>query len=210
MRKTASSVKHQASSDYQKARGVSLVELLVVIAIFSLISAALIAVMGSAQTSWSTGSSQAMVTSGLRKALDRMSRELVASKSSEINWPPVNPVGDDRWYPTLTFRVPEDRSVPPDGSVLDANGAITEWSDWIIYRSAMIQRSIPSIVRDVQPAGGPVASTEILATRIANLLFRRQNATPDVVEISMTAFSVTDAGHYMPRTMGTRIKLRNG
>jgi hypothetical protein len=30
------------------------------------------------------------------------------------------------------------------------------------------------------------------------------------VEISVTAFSVTDAGHYTPRTMGTRVQLRNG
>ena len=189
-----------------KKDGFSIVELLVAMAIFSLIAAAVMSTLLTAQHSWSTGSGQAMVTSQLRRALDRMSRELVESGSSQLQQIPA----DGLWYQRMSFRVPEDRSVPPDGSVLDVNGQIAEWSDWITYRSGLAQGRTPSLLREVGPVGGAPVSSEVLANYISSLLFRRQNATPDVVEISLTAFAITGAGQYMPRTMSTRVKLRNG
>ena len=180
-------------------RGWSLTELLVAIAVFIMIASAVVTGLLSTQRTWTSGVGQAVLTSELRRALDRMGRELAEGRSSQIQ----RPLANGAWDATITFRVPEDRN--GDGSVLDANGAVAEWSDWITYvmggRNACLRLVTP-------PAPAPV-STETLASHITNLQFRRQAATPDVVEIQVTVSSLLETGQRIDRTMGTRVKLRN-
>jgi hypothetical protein len=104
--------------------------------------------------------------------------------------------------------VPQDRD--GDGSVLDANGVISEWSNTITYQ--------------FQPAGPannctriaandlgvlPPTTVSTLANHVTSVQFRRQAATVDVVEIQMTASTTSERGQVFSRTMGTRVKMRN-
>lgn len=179
----------------------SMVEILVVMAIFGILSVGISMVIFSSQRSFSTGSGQVVLTSELRRALDQMSREIVESKPSEIQRPAAN----GAWDTQLIFRVPQDAN--GDGSVLDANGEIAEWSNWITYqgdRANQVSRMVPN-----PPGPGPRTTVTILASRITTVQFRRQPATADVVEIQLTASTITELGQVMSRSMGTRVKLRN-
>ncbi|MBI3318310.1 MAG: type II secretion system protein [Candidatus Omnitrophica bacterium] len=176
--------------------GFSLAELLVVVAIFSILASAVALALVSSQRTWATGSGQAVLTAQLRRALDRMSRELTESKTSEIQRPAPNGLFDA----AVTFRVPQDQN--GDGNVLDANGNIGEWSGWITYRAARVG-SGTACVREVAGA------SEVLASNVSSVLFRRQAATPDVVEVQVSCYVVTEKGQQMLRSMNTRVKLRN-
>lgn len=182
----------------RRVGGWSLAELLVAVAIFTVIASAVVTGLLSAQRTWTAGVGQAVLTSELRRALNRMSRELAGGRSSQLQ----RPLANGAWDTTITFRVPEDRN--GDGSVLDANGAITEWSDWITY----LMGGRNACLRLVTPPAAPV-TTETLASHITGLQFRRLAATPDVVEIQLTVSSLLETGQRVDRTMGTRVKLRN-
>lgn len=186
-----------------KANGFTLVEMLVVLAIFAVIAAAVAMSLFSAQRTWGTGTGQAVLTAELRRALDTMSRELVESRPAQIKSPAART--DGRWDPQIIFQVPQDRN--GDGSVLDANGEIAEWSNDITYARGRSNSCARTAVND--PGLLPRTFVTTLANHITALQFRRQEATADVVEIQMTASTITELGEIMSRTMGTRVKLRN-
>lgn len=184
-----------------KNEGFSLTELLIVVALFGILSAAMGLVLLSAQRTWASGSGQAILTSELRRALDRMSLELVESQPAQIQRPAANGAWDD----AIVFRVPQDRD--NDGTVLDANGVIAEWSNDITYATGRNNSCSRSELNN--PGLQPRTLVTALANHVTNLRFRRQTATPDVVEMQMTATTFTEEGRVMARTMGTRVKLRN-
>lgn len=187
----------------RKTMGFTLVELMVVLVLFATLSSAIATLVFSAQRSWGTGSGQAVLTAELRRVLDVMSRELVESRPSQIQRPAAN----GQWDAQMIFRIPQDRTVPPDGSVLDANGEIAEWSNDITYAQGRSNSCARTAVND--PGLLPRTFVTTLANHITTLQFRRQAATADVVEIQMTASTMTELGQTMSRTMGTRVKLRN-
>ncbi|MBI1953022.1 MAG: prepilin-type N-terminal cleavage/methylation domain-containing protein [Candidatus Omnitrophica bacterium] len=178
--------------------GMTLTEVLVAVAVFSVVAAAIVTALLSAERTFSGGSNQAVLTAELRRALDRMAREMTESASGRIQSVPV----DGRSYPTVSFQVPEDLN--GDGAVIDANGSIAEWSMPITYQAG----SRNSCQRLVAPRGpGPANPPEILGNHITALSFRRR--LPDVVEISLTASTLTETGQLQTRTLATRVKLRN-
>ncbi len=186
----------------KKKNGFSLVEMLVVLAIFSVIAGAVATSLFSAQRTWGTGTGQAVLTAELRRALDTMSRELVESRPAQIQRPAAN----GQWDTQMMFRVPQDRN--GDGSVLDANGEIAEWSNDISYTPGVRSNSFSrTAVND--PGLQPRTLVTTLANHITAVQFKRDAATADVVEIQMTASTITELGQVMSRTMGTRVKLRN-
>lgn len=185
----------------KETMGFSLVELMVVLVLFATLSSAIATLVFSAQRSWGTGSGQAVLTAELRRVLDAMSRELVEGRPSQIQRPAAN----GQWDAQMIFRIPQDRN--GDGSVLDANGEIAEWSNDITYAQGRSNSCARTAVND--PGLLPRTFVTTLANHITTLQFRRQAATADVVEIQMTASTVTELGQTMSRTMGTRVKLRN-
>ncbi len=103
--------------------------------------------------------------------------------------------------------VPQDRN--GDGTVLDANGNIAEWSDWIIYRAGLVGNT-SCVLREVNPTGVPgTGPTEVLASNLSLMNFRRQAATADIIEATVSCYTVTEKGQQMTRAMSTRVKLRN-
>lgn len=181
--------------------GFSLVEMLVALAIFAVIAATVAMSLFSAQRSWGVGAGQAVLTAELRRALDTMSRELVESRPAQIQRPAAN----GQWDTQMLFRIPQDRN--GDGSVLDANGEIAEWSNDITYAPGRSNGFSRTAVND--PGLQPRSLVTTLANHITAVQFRRNAATADIVEIQMTASTITELGEIMSRTMGTRVKLRN-
>lgn len=181
--------------------GFSLTELLVTLVLLAIVSSAIVTTVLSAQRSWGTGSGQAMLTAELRRALDTMSRELVESRPAQVQRPAAN----GQWDTQIIFRVPQDRN--GDGSVLDANGEIAEWSNNITYSQGRNNSCSKTALND--PGLLPRTFTTTLANHITALQVRRDAAAADVVEIQMTASTMTELGQIMSRTMGTRVKLRN-
>jgi prepilin-type N-terminal cleavage/methylation domain-containing protein len=191
-----------------KTNGFSLVEILVALAIFAVIAAAVAMGLFSAQRTWGTGTGQAVLTAELRRALDTMSRELVGSRPAQIQMRRV--VNGNDWLELdvqVLFRIPQDRN--GDGSVLDANGEIAEWSNDITYAYAPGRSNSFSRTEVNDPGLQPRSLVTTLANHITAVQFRRAAATADIVEIQMTASTITELGEVMSRTMGTRVKLRN-
>lgn len=181
-------------------RGITLVELMIALVIFLLVSGAVVLAIFSAQRSLSTGSGQVVLTVELRKSLDRMARELVESGASHIQRPLANGV----WDTVLAFQVPKYRD--SDGTVvLNADGTIAEWSNLVTYQLGTENRAF----RIVAPSAPDPEVREVLASHITELRFRRDSLRADVVEIQMTASTITEHGQVMSRTMGTQIKVRN-
>ena len=193
---------HSKGGSVISRQGFSLLELLVVVGLLGVLSSAIAAALFTAQRSWATGSGQVVLTMELRRALDAMSRELVSSRPAQIQRPAANGV----WDTQMIFRVPRDLSVPTDGNVLDASGNIAEWSNDITY--SVVGGTNRCDRTELGPVGTLLRST--LANHVTNVQFRRQAATPDVVEIQLTTQTITDMGQVtQPRTMATRVKLRN-
>ena len=183
------------------SRGFTLAEVLVVMALFIILSGAMLSALLSTQQTWTAGSVEMMLTSELRKGLDAMSRELVQGQAGQILRPAANgAVTND-----LVFRIPQDRN--GDGTVLDANGQIAEWSNDISYSMNRTNSCIRSQVND--PGLLPRRIDTTLANHVNNLMFSRDPATPDVVQIQMAASTLSQDGRLRTRTMNTRVKLRN-
>ncbi len=178
----------------KRVLGFSLAELLAVVGILGIVTAAITAVLICAQRTWVSGSGQAVATAELRRALARVSREMTESRIGEIQ----RPVADGQWDTVALFRIPQDQD--GDGSVLDANGVVVEWSGWIAYGRGADN----SLLRAVDGV-----TTDTLANHISAVSFRRQAATPDVIEVEMTASTLTESGRQFDHTVESRIKVRN-
>lgn len=186
----------------KKTGGFSLTELLVVVALFSVLASGIVLTIFSAQRSWTVGSGETVMTLELRRALDAMSRELVESQPAQVQQPPANGL----WGNAIVFRVPQDRN--GDGSVLDANGQIAEWSNTITYQQG--GRSNACTRTQVNDPGVlPRTILSTLANHVTDVRFRRQAATADIVEIQMTTSTINEMGQVFSRNMATRVKLRN-
>ncbi len=124
-----------------------------------------------------------------------MSRELASTQTGQLSVP-----ADGNWYANLTFRVPQDQN--GDGTVLDSQGVL-EWSSPITYSlggldGRQAQRTQAGVVR-------------ILANGVTALGFRRQAATPSVLEINLTVLKGGSTTSFTQQaSLGTRVRLRNG
>ncbi len=184
----------------QNARsGFTLVEIMVVCAIASLLMGLAVTLTMSSQQAWMQGASEVVVTTELRKVFDRMSRELSNSPVDQIQSPPA----DGLWRTSILFRIPQDQN--GDGSVLNASGNITEWSQWIRYLRGGTNGN--NLIREVSTA--PAYTVESVGYHITDLEFRRQAATPDLVEIQVTVAATLDGRRTVSRVVSSWVKLRN-
>ncbi len=123
-----------------------------------------------------------------------MSRELAETRASQMDL-----ATGSNWIGSLTFQIPED--LDGDGTVLDSGGSL-EWSDPIVY--AMGGLNGQQLIRTQDGA------TRVLANGVNALQFRRQIATPNVVEIQI---SVERGGGFsndpQEGSLSTSVRLRN-
>lgn len=170
-------------------------ELMVTMSIVVSISGVLVAVFRMNQQCWEVAQAHLSVSMELRRAMDEMSRELVSTQVAQVDIP-----ADGNWYPSITFSVPED--VDGDGTVLDSSGVL-EWSDSITF-------SLGGETGEQALREQDGELDRIMANGVTELEFRREAATPNVVEVQMTvekAVHTKDFPH--TATLSTRVRLRN-
>lgn len=175
-------------------RGFTILEIVVSTSLMAMVSGVLVNTLRVSQQAWQMQQSHLSAFQELRRGMDAMSRVVVSSRMDQLSIP-----ADDNWYAGLTFRVPEDRD--GDGSVLDAADAV-EWSDPILY-------SVRGFNGTQLMRTQTGASDRVLANDVIGLRFRRQSATPSVVEIEMTVFWRNTVGSTQSSTLRSRVQLRN-
>lgn len=174
-------------SGLQAAQGFSLVEVIVTVVLFSVIAGACFAIFLSGSDSWQVNSVKLELQQELRKAADWMRQDLWEAGVSTI----TNVPADGNWYPTITFRVSNGVS---SGNIL--------WSANTIQfllggtNSNQLQRQ-------------SAAQTKIIAQDIQTLQFRRQAATPSILEVSLAAQKRTTKGALLTQNTTFKITLRN-
>jgi len=146
---------------------------------------------------WQTRENQMTTSSELRRGIQSMARELAQTSSSQVTSPPA----DGNSYTSISFSVPEDRD--GNGTVLNAITGALEWSlNPITYNLVGVNGGSQQLQRT---QGGVVSP---LAYGVTALSFRRQAATPSVLEMNVTVQRGAADGA-QPVTLSTRVRLRN-
>ncbi len=185
----------------RRSGGFSLVEVLVVSVMVSGIALVLASVIRMSLRGWQARDNQMTVSYELRRGIHAMARELERTRSDQLEVPGVGAMpADGNFYNSIRFRIPQD--VDGNGTVLDGAGAI-EWSpNQITYALGGVGGL------EVRRTQGAAAGT--LAYGVTGLRFRRQAATPLMVEMSVTVQKgATSGGFIQQGDLSTRIRLRN-
>jgi len=174
--------------------GLTLADVVISLLVVGLLTSVVTGVLMGARNGWIVGSARLEGNAQLRRAVDWMSRELAQSAPAQVSAPPADGV----WAGGITFRIPED--LDGDGTVLDGQGTIAEWSETITY-------GLGSGNTCVRTLGG--GGSSVLAHHATALQFRRTAAAPDVVEIRVTTATALTGGASAPETVEIRVRLRN-
>ncbi len=152
------------------SRGFTLVEMMVTVLLFSVISAAIYSTLLSGMHSMEVTKSRVELQQDFRLGMERMKSDLrQASMRSVIDVP-----ADDSWYTSVTFRVSE-------GASEGRQSWPTETIQYFLSGSTpnQLHRKVTS---------DPV-DDKIVAENISTLKFRRETATPNIMEVSMSGFT---------------------
>ncbi|MBI3322662.1 MAG: hypothetical protein HYZ94_03160 [Candidatus Omnitrophica bacterium] len=135
-----------------------------------------------------------VVSHELRRGMQEMCRELAGSSTAGMSVP-----ADGVWYNAITYQVPQDQD--NDGTVLDAANNI-EWSVPITLAVGGADNN-----RVLRTEG---AATRVLSYGVTALQFRRQAATPQVVEINLgVQRGAINGGFNHQANLSSRVRLRN-
>lgn len=170
-------------------KGFTLVEIIIVAFLFSIISAAIFSVLATGRNSLSAGESQMSVQQACRNSLDAMVKELRQTAASKIPDVPANGVN----YSSITFQVP---------TVISATGPT--WSADIRYSLGGLN--------GMQLLRTQSGNQRVMGNNISSLIFNRSAASPNVVNVSVTAQKNTFSGFTARQstiTLTSQVKLRN-
>lgn len=180
----------------KKFAGVTLIEMMIVLVIFVLIGESIAYILSSGEGAWYMSDAKIVATQEGRRAMSAVIREVRQSASDVI----ANCPADGIWRAAqLNFNIPADTD--GDGDVLDAVENI-EWS--VVSYSTTAQSQIQ------RQSGG---ANSILCNNLLNVYFRRQAATPDVLEVALwtqkwTAYKAAQ-GWTASEVFTCNIKMRN-
>ncbi|MFH1202625.1 MAG: prepilin-type N-terminal cleavage/methylation domain-containing protein [Candidatus Omnitrophota bacterium] len=180
-------------------RGFSLIEMMITIAIFLIISSAIFLTLATGRTYWYTGNTKLSVQQEARRAMEYMVGELRQSRSSQISGVP----SDGQYYNSIAFRVPQDRTDPPDNDLATAGDL--EWSDPITYSLVQVE-GISRIERTPSKITG---KRQFIGNYVSGLTFRRDNFVPNVLEIEVIAQKQNAQNVTVSTKVQTNVKLRN-
>lgn len=185
-----------------KRYGFTLVELIVVIFIFSIIMAAIFAVLSMGRQSWHTGSTQVDLQQETRRGMDRMVKELRQSGQTKL----FTIIGGVT-APFPANNTPYNTIIFQKAQGWDSVNDVINWGNQITYSLAGNQAQRAS-----------AGSTTILANKVATLEFKRSPdnlMTPDIDEsniVEITLQARKDAlpgGRTMQSTLNSQVTLRN-
>ncbi len=171
-------------------RAATLVEAMVTVLIFSLITGALYISLQAAQSSWSINQAQIGLQRELRKAMEQMKKELFETASIAINDVPANGV----WYPSIRLRRVAGLSL----------------QGTIVWQSNMIQYILGGAnLTELHQINSYGPTTDIVAHNIQSVQFRRQLATPDIVEVELIGENTTQRDDFEPYRLNFELQMRN-
>ena len=163
--------------------GFSLIELMVVLAVGTLLLGAAYGTLAISRISWESGETQVDLSQDVRKAMLRIVWDLQQTSTALVQGVPA----DGQTYPAITFAIPLQ---------LNVNGTVG-WDQPTSYTLGGLNGR--QILR-----GGTV-----VANHIQNSTFRRQAATPNVVEITLVGQKTTVQGANIQMTLAGRAQVRN-
>ncbi|MBI3615497.1 MAG: type II secretion system protein [Candidatus Omnitrophica bacterium] len=182
----------------RKRDGFTFIEILVSMAIIAIISGVVVGILSSSQRTWQVEQARMTTSTELRRAIDSLSRELISTQLADLTEIPVGAA----WYSgNLIFRIPQDG--PDAGTTVlnDATGLI-EWSTPITY--SLGGNGGNQILRSQNGVD------QVLANGVTALQFRRQAATPSVIEINVSVQRGANSGDFPNAgTLSTRVRVRN-
>ncbi len=174
-------------------RGFTLIELMVSTTIAIGIGAVLTMTVKMNQQSWEVSDAYLTSSLQLRTAAETLSQDLVGAKSTTLSIP-----ADGAWYNTISFQVPMD--MDGNGVVVDGGGSL-ELSPVLSF--SLGGASGTAVLRAV--SGTP---NRVVASGVSVLQFRRQAATPQVVEIRLTV--QRGLGDFQnTASFSTQVRVRN-
>lgn len=184
----------------KKERAVTLVELIVSIAIFAMVALGLIIVLNYTRGSIEIFQTTSSLEEEIQNALNVMTNELRQTRAAKITAGPVN--ADGLWYNSISFAIPYD--IDSDADIINATGAM-EWSDqnpqnWTVsyaFSGTQLRRT----------AGDN--RNPILANNITSVSFRRQIATPGLIDVSVSGQMTTYLNRTVQISITDSVEMRN-
>ena len=155
----------------KKRAGFTLIELMVSSAIAVGIGVVITMTLKMSQQSWEVSDAYLTSSLQLRMAAETLSHDFVSAKETTLSIP-----ANGAWYNTISFQMPLDMN--GDGSMVGGGGAV-ELSP--VFSYSLGGASGNQVIRTLNGA-----FNRVVANGVSSIQFRRQAATPKVVEISLT------------------------
>ena len=168
-------------------KGFSLAEAMITVFIFSLMIGGLYSILYVGQESWEANKVKIELQQSLRRGMEWMKYDLYQAGQSSIS----NVPADGNLYTTITFKIPTG-----------VTGGVITWDT----------NSIQFVLggtnnEDLQRIYGGV--TKVLASSMSSLQFRRQAASPDILEVKMAAQKQTVQDKTINYQLDFQVELRN-
>lgn len=180
----------------KKTDGFTLVEMMIVIAVFIIIGGSLAYILSSGEGAWYMSDARIVASQECRRAMSAVIREIRQSSPSVI----TNCPADGLWrLAQINFSIPVD--IDNDGDVIDLSENI-EWSPvtYVTTAQAQFERQDGN-------------ANTVLCNNVMRVYFRRQAATPDVVEVALWTIKWTRYksgwGWMATQVFSCNIKMRN-
>ncbi|MBM3252768.1 MAG: hypothetical protein FJZ16_00755 [Candidatus Omnitrophica bacterium] len=184
-------------------KGAGIIEIAITMVIFLILIGMLYGAISSNRVTVNEAQDKVKLQQEARKTLDRLEKELRASRNSLVT---ISPTND-----SVTFQVPVDWD--SDGDVVDAIGAV-EWGaegnlNWTIQYLLGGINNQQILKRVFNTAGIQQGTDTVIANDIGSFQITRQIAQPNRIIINLTAQRTTLDQRTLSFNAGTEILLRN-
>jgi len=172
----------------RSVQAMTLSELMVAVLLFAALTGAALFILTAGFESWRANSLKTQQQDELRKSMDWIMGDLVQSGASVVSIP-----ANGTWYTTISFK--------------KATGVTNGSINWSAVNTQYALAGTNPVL--LQRTTG--ASTRIIAQNIETLQFRRQAATPNVVEVRLTAknSNLLNKWQGVQKTVTFAVKMRN-
>jgi Tfp pilus assembly protein PilW len=177
-------------------QGMTLVEALMTVLIAAVILAATSMVLIAGSASWQVNSTKVELQQGLRRAMEWMAQDLRAAGNSVSSI--TNVPADGTWYNTINFKT---------ATGVSSAGAIVWSTDTIQYVLGGTGNS--ELRRNIINSGGSTVSYRRTARNMTALRIRRQGASADLVEVSLSCSKRATSGQQVTMSTSFTVHLRN-
>jgi type II secretory pathway pseudopilin PulG len=169
--------------------GFTLVEAMLAVVLFTMLFGATLLIYISGTESWQANSVRLELQQEVRKSMSRIMDDLREAGTSSV----IDVLPGAGWNNTVTFR----KAAGISNGVVVWDGNTTSYyvggtnSDQLIKKIG-------------------ISTTSVAALNITTVQFRRQSATPDIIEVNLVASKNTFKGRNLSITSNFSIQLRNG